>query len=171
MSDTIMNAGVTRMSLDKVVDELVKVTTNLRHEVDTLWFMTVLHATDAVASEATFRRLGGTGGIQSAVRLLYERVMADSQLAPYFTGADMAHIRQRQAEMFLALFGVEDYEGVNLGAIHSHLEVTPEDFDRLMTHVRSVLEDAQVPATEVNALVQRLQGFKGEIATGGTDGA
>lgn len=165
--EQLADANKTIVNLDKVVSDLVRVTTTLRHEVDTLWFMTVLHATDAVASEATFRRMGGSGGIQTAVRLLYERVMADTELAPYFRGADMDHVRRRQADMFLALFGIEDYEGVNLGAIHAHLDITRQDFNRLLGHVRSVLEDARVPAPEVNALIQRLQSFEEEIAVGG----
>lgn len=146
-----------------LIAELSTHTQRLRAEVAALSFMTMVQASEATASPETVDRLGGERGVRTAVVMLYERVMADPELAPYFAGADMMRIRQRQVDMFLALFGIRDFRGKSLKIVHEPLHVTADHFRRLMDHVTAVLVYLGVPATEVAALVDRLRPFEKEI--------
>lgn len=128
---------------------------------------TVVASGAEVANEETFRRFGGVYGVRQAVTLLYSRVMDDPELAPYFRGADMVRIIYRQADMFLAILGIQSYTGLRLGVAHRHLNIHPRTFEKLMGHVRAVLIEVGLSPEEVEEFIDRLEDFKPEIVSGG----
>lgn len=145
-----------------LVAELNQHTQRLRREIASLAFVTMVQATD-VSGEAPLRMLGGERGVRVAVAMLYERVMEDPALAGYFSGTDMVRVRRRQADMFLALFGVQSYRGRSLRLVHQHLHITHEHVERLLDHVAGVLRDLGVSRSDTAAFVDRLSRFEDEI--------
>jgi len=145
-----------------LVGELNKHTQRLRTEIATLSFMTLVQAAD-VNPDELYASIGGEDGIRTAVAMLYERVMSDPELAPYFSGTDMIRLRRRQVDMFLALFGVQPYSGRNLHTAHAGLHVTRAHFNRLLDHVALVLSHLGVSPSDVAAFVDRLRPFEIEI--------
>lgn len=43
-----------------------------------------------------YERLGGEAAVESAVEIFYNRIIADSELAPFFQGVDMKKQRRKQ---------------------------------------------------------------------------
>lgn len=162
-SDVLADSRRSIRELSELASQIKQHQEMVKAELAALSFMTLVIASDAVGKRETFVKLGGESGIRLAVVMLYERVMSDSVLAPYFDGANMLTIRQRQVDMFLALFGVADYAGDSLAVVHQHLHVTSDAFARLMYHINAVLTYYGVPASEATVFVGRLRRFESEI--------
>ena len=86
---------------------------------------------------------------------LYQRVIADELLAPYFAGVDM----DRQAVMlaeFLALAfgGPHAYTGSDLRTAHARLPgLTDAHFDRIFSHLGSSLREFGIDDGDVATAV------------------
>jgi hemoglobin len=91
-------------------------------------------------------RIGGSAALAAAVDALYDRILADPLLAPWFAATDLrrqkAHMR---AFMAAALGGPAVYAGRDLGAAHRGLGITHEAFDAVVGHLVAALEGLAVP--------------------------
>jgi hemoglobin len=88
-----------------------------------------------------YDRLGGAGAVTAAVEQLYDRLVADPELSPYFADRDLgrhaAHVRPFIAA---ALGGPDIYRGRDLGAAHAGLGITDAHFDATVAHLVAVLD-------------------------------
>lgn len=97
----------------------------------------------------------------SAVTLFYEKVLADTELAPFFHGFDMpAQIDKQVAFMTMAFGGPHEYSGRDLVVAHAGLVkrgLCDEHFDRvgvcLKDSLSELLVDPQV-IQEVLSIVE-----------------
>ncbi len=72
-----------------------------------------------------YDRVGGEETITRLVDAFYERVLADEELAPFFSGTSMDKQRRMQREFFaVALGGPIKYSGRPLGDAHRGLGIT-----------------------------------------------
>ena len=66
-----------------------------------------------------FDSIGGSPAVQAAVDDFYTSVLADPQLAPYFTDVDMRHLKAHQrAFIAAAIGGPQIYSGRDMAAAH-----------------------------------------------------
>jgi hemoglobin len=66
-----------------------------------------------------YDRIGGQEALIVVVNGFYRRVLADSQLAPFFTGSNMSRLKGKQVEFFAAaLGGPNEYSGQPMKAVH-----------------------------------------------------
>lgn len=151
-------------TLTNILTRLEKSITELTTTTETLTFTVVASGVEGVNKD-TFERLGGVYGVRQAVTLLYARIMADPELSPYFRGSDMVRIQYRQADMFLAILGIQTYTGLRLGPIHKHLKISPYIFNKLIAHVRVVLTEIGLDEAEVMGFVSALNAFENEIVS------
>lgn len=114
-----------------------------------------------------YQQLGAGPGIRKAVDAFYDRLLADGQLAHYFTGVDLERLRWHQATLLSTITGgPAKYEGRDLAVAHAHLDITAEDFMRVAAHLAAVLEAAGgISTATVDAVVGALAAHKDEIAT------
>lgn len=116
------------------------------------------------ATISHYDRLGGVDAIRAAVDALYERILRDDDLAPYFAGVDLARVKRHQVLLLCSLLGgPETYDGRPLDEAHHGLGVTSTDFDRVVAHVEAVLEAAGAPAGTIVAVTDVLAGAKADI--------
>ena len=74
--------------------------------------------------------IGGGPAVRAAVDDFYARVLADPQLAPFFTGVDLKHLKAHQRAFIAATIGgPEIYQGRDMAAAHAGLAITDSDFD------------------------------------------
>ena len=86
------------------------------------------------------RSLGGAPGIRAAVELLYERLLADPQVAHYFTDIDMPRLKRHQVLLLCQLLGGRAlYVGRELAEAHAGLGITSEQYRVVVTHLADVL--------------------------------
>src|SRR5690349_7573716 len=92
-----------------------------------------------------YDKIGGKAGVAAAVDIFYAHVLADGELAPYFTSTDMrrqkAHLR---AFLGAAIGGPEAYAGRSMAAAHAGRHISVEAFDRVVDHLTETLAELDV---------------------------
>ncbi|PMR62745.1 group 1 truncated hemoglobin [Verrucosispora sp. ts21] len=108
-----------------------------------------------------FERIGGTGSVKAAVELFYDRVLADPELAGYFTEVDMAGQRRHMAQMLtVVLGGPNEYRGRDLATAHQPLQIPVAHYQQVGGHLTAVLTQLNVPGdviTDVQAVLAQVQ--------------
>jgi uroporphyrinogen-III synthase len=86
------------------------------------------------------RSLGGASGVRAAVELLYERLLADPEVAHFFTDIDMPRLKRHQVLMLCQLLGGRAlYVGRELAEAHAGLGITSAQYRAVVTHLADVL--------------------------------
>src|SRR5258706_13459296 len=104
-----------------------------------------------------YEEIGGTAVLKTAVAVLYQRMLADPAVAPWFSDIDMERLRSHQhAFLTTALGGPDVFTGRNLADAHAGLHVSVEAFDRMTDHLTGVLRDLGVATAAVAEVSERL---------------
>jgi hemoglobin len=113
-----------------------------------------------------YDRVGGSAGVQAVVEALYNRLMMDPEMARFFEGVDMEHMKRRQRLFMSQLLGgpvlaeMPDMTLAHSRAVHVH-GLDDAVFDRFIEHLRAGLIDlnmSQLVANEIVAVLERLRG-------------
>ena len=116
-----------------------------------------------------YTQIGCAEAIETVVEDFYARVLADPELAGFFTGTNMARLKGKQAEFFCAaLGGPEPYSGAPMRQVHQGRGITRRDFDLVAVHLTDSLVAAGVPAPLVNEIITTIAPLSSEIATART---
>jgi hemoglobin len=115
-----------------------------------------------------YDRLGGHDAVPLAVDRLYDRLVADPELSPYFAGRDVGRLtRHMRPFIAAAVGGPELYRGRDMRAVHAGLGITDAHFDRTVEHLVAVLRDLAVDNNvidEVGATLEPLRALVVEAA-------
>ncbi len=107
--------------------------------------------------ESLFQRLGGEAAVEAAVDIFYRRVLSDSSISRYFEDVDMDAQRAKQKAFLTMVFGgPRSYTGKDLRAAHERLVkdgLTDAHFDAVVRHLEASLQELNVPAPLVTAVV------------------
>ncbi|SRR6266540_1193959 len=99
----------------------------------------------------SYERIGGASAVRLVVDKFYDRVLADTQLVPYFKGFDTNLLRKHLAMVVTEVLGGPKSEiQFDLQAKHAPLHITKEDYHRLCAHFQLVLVELNVPADIYN---------------------
>ncbi|WP_341715709.1 group 1 truncated hemoglobin [Micromonospora sp. FIMYZ51] len=110
--------------------------------------------TEESTSGSHFTRIGGAGAVKAAVDLFYDRVLADPELAGYFTEVDMVGQRRHLALMLtVVLGGPNEYTGRDLATAHQPLNISVAHYVKVGGHLTAVLTQLGV-ADDIIADVQ-----------------
>lgn len=95
-----------------------------------------------------FERIGGKDAVTATVVRLYEKILADETLAPFFEGVDMSALRRSQiAFVTLAFGGFNNYSGKNLRSAHAGLVkqgLNDKHFNAVATHLSNAMKELGV---------------------------
>jgi hemoglobin len=102
---------------------------------------------DPTTVRSDYDLIGGGRAVSAVVDRFYELVLADPQLAPFFTNTDMSRLKRHQVLLVSqVLGGPAEYAGRDLREAHAGLKASDDDFDRVVTHLVAALQEAGVPA-------------------------
>jgi hemoglobin len=111
-----------------------------------------------------YERLGGVVSIDVAVEQLYERVVGDPELAPFFDPVDLRRLRAHQKSFLaVALGGPDGYEGAGLAQAHRHLEISDRHVDLVAGHLAAVLAGLGVSPALIDEVVAAVDGLRHEV--------
>ncbi|MBF6302971.1 group 1 truncated hemoglobin [Nocardia amamiensis] len=111
-----------------------------------------------------YEQIGGTEALEGVVEDFYVRVLADDELAGFFTGSRMARLKGRQVEFFsAALGGPEPYVGVPMRQIHQGRGITMRHFQLIAGHLAESLKAAGVSDDIVQQIIDIVAGLAPEI--------
>jgi hemoglobin len=113
-----------------------------------------------------YDRIGGGAAVATAVDAFYSRVLADSELAPYFDGIDINRLKAHQrAFIAAAIGGPEHYDGRSMADAHASLGVTPRAFTRVVEHLVATLEELGVDEPTIGTIGATLAPLQADIVT------
>lgn len=125
-------------------------------------------AGDGPGDDTLYTRLGGEAAISGAVELLYQKLMGDGRLTPFFDGIDMDHQKaQMTAFLAQAFGGPAQYHGPGLRAAHQRLvhqmEMDDGHFIAVAGHLADTLNQMGVPAELIEEVMTAVEGIRDEV--------
>lgn len=111
-----------------------------------------------------FQRLGGAAKLAEIVREMYDRVLQDPELAPFFANTSMERLHHMQYQFLASAFdGPVEYAGAELTAIHRGRGISSQHFAKFCGHFVDAMEAHGVDAHDVDIALSRLSMFKDKI--------
>ena len=111
-----------------------------------------------------FERLGGASELAQMVRAMYDRVLQDPDLAPFFENTSMERLHQMQYQFLASAFdGPVKYAGVELTAIHRDRGITAQHFAKFCGHFADAMEAHGVDRHDIDIALSRLAMYKDKI--------
>jgi hemoglobin len=113
-----------------------------------------------------YHRIGGHEALEVVVDDFYVRVLADGQLAGFFTGTNMNRLKGKQVEFFAAaLGGPEPYTGAPMKQVHQGRGITMHHFSLVAGHLAEALAAAGVSSATVTEILSAIAPLAPEIAS------
>lgn len=107
--------------------------------------------------DTLYDRLGGASSVAAAIGAFYERVLADSELRPFFDGVDLDKLERMQTEFFtVALGGPGTYAGMSLADAHRGRGIRPRHLTRFTEHLVATMRERGMPADAVDEVAARV---------------
>ncbi len=114
--------------------------------------------------ETLFDKLGGATGVAGIVREMYDRVIADPELAPFFENVTMDRLHRMQYQFIAsALDGPVEYSGAELTAVHRGRGITAHHFARFCGHFADALEAHNISPHDVDKALGRLATYRDKV--------
>ncbi|HTH87742.1 group 1 truncated hemoglobin [Mycobacterium sp.] len=111
-------------------------------------------------------QIGGHEALEAVVADFYGRVLADDELAGFFTGTNMARLKGKQVEFFAAaLGGPEPYTGAPMRQVHQGRGITNHHFTLVAVHLADTLAAAGVPDPTIEQILAAISPLRDDIAT------
>jgi hemoglobin len=125
--------------------------------------------TEETAPASHYDRIGGASSVKAAVELFYDRVLADPDLAGYFTTVDMVGQRRHLALMLTAVLGgPNEYSGRGLAEAHQPLNIPVEHYVKVGEHLIATLTGLGVPADVLAHVETVLAQVQDQVVASGT---
>ncbi|TDV37780.1 group I truncated hemoglobin [Actinophytocola oryzae] len=110
--------------------------------------------------------IGGQDALIVVVDDFYDRVLADPELAQFFTGVNIARLKGMQVEFFAkVLGGPDEYRGRSMKDVHRGLGIARHHFDRVATHLHEALTAAGVPGETVKTIIDTVAPLADDIVS------
>jgi hemoglobin len=113
-----------------------------------------------------YAQIGGHQALEAVVADFYGRVLADDELAGFFTGTNMARLKGKQVEFFVAALGwPEPYTGAPMRQVHQGRGIRGRHFTLVAVHLADSLAAAGVPDPTIEQILAALSPLRDDIAT------
>ncbi|MGW0248989.1 group I truncated hemoglobin [Nocardia goodfellowii] len=119
-------------------------------------------------ADSIYDQIGGAEAIAAVVDDFYVRVLADEELARFFTGVNMSRLKGLQTEFFCAaLGGPETYSGAGMRDVHQGRGIAQKHFDLVAGHLIAALSGAGVPDDTVEQIIAAIAPLSDDIVSAG----
>lgn len=114
--------------------------------------------------QTLFQKYGGFSKVSRIVLDLYERILDDDDIGPFFDEVDMARIVDHQTKFISSLLGgPASYTDDQITKLHRHLSIHAEHFDVLIRILRGVLADHGMEPDDIETVVSALDSRRGLV--------
>lgn len=102
-----------------------------------------------------FDKYGGFSTVSKIVMSLYDALLEDDDLGPFFDDVDMGKLIDHQTKFVSSLMGgPASFSDEHIRRAHAHLTIEPGHFERLAEIVAEVLESYGVEEADVDAILE-----------------
>lgn len=111
-----------------------------------------------------YDRIGGEAMIDKLIPAFYERVLADTELAPFFTHAPLDKLHAMQREFFaMATGGPIHYTGRPLAHVHQGFHIKTHQVAKFAGHLLETLRSLNTSEDDANEVIDRINVYVNEI--------
>lgn len=101
-----------------------------------------------------YEKYGGFSTISKIVMDLYDRLLDDEEVGPFFDNVDMSRIIDHQTKFISSLVGGPvSYSDEQIRRMHAHLDIGPEHFETLKSLLAATLCDHGIAQDDVDVVV------------------
>lgn len=101
-------------------------------------------------TSSLYTRIGGAAAVRATVVKLYEKILSDDLLIPFFENTDVDRLRASQITFVTYAFGgANNYTGRSIRNAHEKSVkngLSDKHFDAVAGHLKSAMEELNVPA-------------------------
>ena len=98
---------------------------------------------------------------------LYDRLLLDPGLAPFFDGVDIDRLREHVADFLSVLTGGPDiYRGRDLREAHADFVISRDHFERVMTHIAAAATDLGIEPDDITTIAVAIRGYEDDVVSG-----
>lgn len=101
-------------------------------------------------SKTLYERIGGESAVKATVIKMYDKILDDAELAPFFENIDIDKLRLSQTAFVTYAFnGPNHYSGKGLRTAHKTAVsngLSDRHFDAVAKHLKAAMEELNVPA-------------------------
>ena len=119
------------------------------------------------AAPTLYDQLGGEKAVTAAVKIFYEKVLADDRVNGFFEGVDMDRQRAMQGDFLVFAFGGPNkYTGKDLTAAHAHLVkrgLNDTHYDIIIEHLAAALKELGVKDEQIQQVADIANSVRGPI--------
>jgi hemoglobin len=104
-----------------------------------------------------YHEIGGHDGIERIVNAFIRRIVQDKSILPYFAKSNVTHFKQGFiSHLCDAVGGPCQYKGDTMRDIHTGMNITEKDFNRIVELLISAMEDAEISYSSQNKILKQL---------------
>ncbi|MFO0389423.1 MAG: group I truncated hemoglobin [Alphaproteobacteria bacterium] len=100
-------------------------------------------------AQSLFERIGGEAAVKATVIKMYDKILDDEELAPFFDNIDVDKLRLSQSAFVTYAFGGPNhYSGKGLRTAHAGAVsrgLSDRHFDLVAKHLKSAMQELNVP--------------------------
>ena len=101
-----------------------------------------------------FDKYGGFSNISRIVMALYDRLLDDDDVGPFFGEVDLPELIDHQTKFISALMGgPASFSDGHIQRAHAHMIVSDAHFDQLKSLVRETLEEFEIEPEDIEAVL------------------
>ena len=96
--------------------------------------------------------------------ILYDSLLKDEALAPFFEHVDMDLLREHMADFISSLTGgPQIYEGRSMQEAHAPFAITAYHFQRVASHLHDALLSAGISQKDADAILEAVGSLRSQI--------
>jgi len=108
--------------------------------------------------QTLFHKYGGFAKISRIVLDLYNRLLDDDDLGPFFEDVDMSRIVDHQTKFLASLLGgPASYSDDQIAKMHRHLTINASHFDTLIGVISDTLADHGMEQADIDSVCHALE--------------
>lgn len=113
-------------------------------------------------TKSLFDKYGGFSTVSKIVLTLYDRLLDDDDVGPFFDDVDLPSIIDHQTKFVSSLMGgPASFTDEHIEKAHQHLTIHPHHFDQLQALVTEVLTEFNVEPADIDTIVGAFEARRG----------
>ena len=98
---------------------------------------------------------------------LYDRLLEDPELAPFFDGVDIDRLREHVADFLSMLTGGPNlYRGRDLREAHADYKISKAHFDMVMGHIAAAATELAIEPDDIATIATAILGNEDDVVSG-----
>lgn len=120
--------------------------------------------TDSQQLDSLYQDIGGQEGIETLVNTFVKHIARDKDIMPYFAKSSVSHFKKGFSQHLCdAINGPCQYEGDSMVDIHTGMNISEKDFNRVVELLIAAMEEAGINYPSQNKILKLLARERGDI--------